>query len=126
MTRINTHVSALVAQNIFGRKNAELPRGATRLSTGLTINSGKDAPAGLIAAEIIRSDTMGIQKAKRSEERARQLRAAADSAVGRVGALLDDIRAPVTHSARSDANLEATDSVAATLNASAAAKPSSQ
>ena len=48
MSRINTNISSLVAQNILGRSNGALQQALTRLSTGLRINTGKDDPAGLI------------------------------------------------------------------------------
>ncbi len=51
MTRINTNVSSLVAQNTLARNTDDLQQALTRLSTGLRINSGKDDPAGLIASE---------------------------------------------------------------------------
>src|SRR5436190_153529 len=56
MTRINSNVSSLVAQNTLGRSNAALEQALGRLSTGLRINTGKDDPAGLIASENLRSD----------------------------------------------------------------------
>ncbi len=62
MTRINTNVSSLVAQNTLGRSNAALNQALTRLSTGLRINTGKDDPAGLIASENLRSDITSIQQ----------------------------------------------------------------
>ena len=50
MSRINTNVSSLVAQNTLGRNNNDLQQALGRLSTGLRINSGADDPAGLIAS----------------------------------------------------------------------------
>ena len=62
MTRINTNVSSLVAQNTLGRSHAALEQALTRLSTGLRINTGKDDPAGLIASENLRSDITSITR----------------------------------------------------------------
>ena len=56
MTRINTNVASLIAQNTLARSNADLQTALNRLSTGLRINVGKDDPAGLIASEVLRSD----------------------------------------------------------------------
>ncbi len=53
MTRINTNVSSLVAQNTLARNSSDLQQALTRLSTGLRINVGKDDPAGLIASEAL-------------------------------------------------------------------------
>ena len=103
MTRINTNVSALVAQKVFGRNDNSLQTALTRLSTGLRINSGKDDPAGLIAAEIIRKDIVSIEKAISNTERANQVIGTADSALGQASSLLNDIRALVTESANTGA-----------------------
>jgi flagellin len=103
MTRINTNVSSLVAQNTLGRSNAALEQALTRLSTGLRINTGKDDPAGLIASENLRSDITSIQKAIGNTERANQVIATADSALGQVSSLLNDIRGLVTESANNGA-----------------------
>ena len=103
MTRINTNVSSLVAQNTLGRSNASLNEALTRLSTGLRINTGKDDPAGLIASENLRSDITSIRRAISNTDRANQVIATADSALGQVSSLLNDIRGLVTESANSGA-----------------------
>ena len=103
MTRINTNVSSLVAQNTLGRSNASLKQALTRLSTGLRINTGKDDPAGLIASENLRSDITSIKRAISNTDRANQVIATADSALGQVSSLLNDIRGLVTESANSGA-----------------------
>jgi len=111
MTRINTNVSSLVAQNTLGRSNASLAEALTRLSTGLRINTGKDDPAGLIASENLRSDITSIKKAISNTDRANQVIATADSALGQVSSLLNDIRGLVTEAANSgglsDAQIQA-------------------
>jgi len=103
MTRINTNVSSLIAQNSLSRTNNQLQTALTRLSTGLRINSGKDDPAGLIASEALRSDISSIQKAISNSQRANQIIATADSALGQVSSLLNDIRALVTEAANKGA-----------------------
>jgi flagellin len=103
MTRINTNVSSLVAQNTLGRSNADLNEALTRLSTGLRINTGKDDPAGLIASENLRSDITSIRRAISNTDRANQVIATADSALGQVSSLLNDIRGLVTESANTGA-----------------------
>ncbi len=111
MTRINTNVSSLVAQTSLSRSNADLEQSLTRLSTGLRINSGKDDPAGLIASEALRADMTSIEKAISNSTRANLLIGTADSALGQVAGLLNDIRGLVVEAANvgtlSDAQLEA-------------------
>ncbi len=103
MTRINTNVSSLVAQNTLGRSHAALDQALTRLSTGLRINTGKDDPAGLIASENLRSDITSIKRAIGNTDRANQVIATADSALGQVSGLLNDIRGLVTEAANTGA-----------------------
>ncbi|MBX3415422.1 MAG: flagellin [Pirellulales bacterium] len=103
MTRINTNISSIVAQKTLARSNAELQVALTRLSTGLRINVGKDDPAGLIASEVLRSDIISVQRAITNSERANQLIATADSALGQVSALLNDIRGLVSEAANTGA-----------------------
>ena len=103
MTRINTNVSSLVARNTLGRSNADLEQALTRLSTGLRINTGKDDPAGLIASENLRSDITSVKRAISNTDRANQVIATADSALGQVSSLLNDIRGLVTESANAGA-----------------------
>ncbi len=131
MTRINTNVSSLIAQKQLGRSNAQLQIALQRLSTGLRINVGKDDPAGLIASEILRSDIVATQRAISNSERANQIIATADSALGQVSALLNDIRGLVSEAANTgalsdeqieanqlqvDSSLEAIDRIAQTTS----------
>ncbi|MBN2291825.1 MAG: flagellin, partial [Pirellulales bacterium] len=99
MTRINTNVSSLNAQKTLARSNNQLQEALTRLSTGLRINSGKDDPAGLIASETLRSDIVSTQVAITNSERANQMIATADSALGQVSSLLNDVRGLVSEAA---------------------------
>lgn len=103
MSRINTNVSSLTAQTRLNRTNMDLQTSLTRLSTGLRINTGKDDPAGLIASEALRSDITSINKALSNTQRANQIIATADSALGQVSSLLNDIRGLVTEAANNGA-----------------------
>lgn len=103
MTRINTNVSSLVAQNRLNKVNGDLQTSLTRLSTGLRINSGKDDPAGLIASESLRSDITSLNKAISNTKRASQIVATADSALGQVGSLLNNVRGLVVEAANKGA-----------------------
>jgi flagellin len=103
MTRINTNVSSLNAQKTLARSNTALQQALTRLSTGLRINVGKDDPAGLIASEALRSDITAVGRAISNSERANQMIATADSALGQAASLLNDIRGLVTEAANTGA-----------------------
>lgn len=99
MSRINTNVSSLIAQKTLNRSNASLQESLNRLSTGVRINTGKDDPAGLIASENLRRDITASQRAITNTERANQLIATADSALGQISTLLNDVRGLVTEAA---------------------------
>jgi len=99
MSRINTNVSSLIAQTRLSRSQDQLQESLTRLSTGLRINSGKDDPAGLIASEALRSDITATGKAISNSEKANQLISTADSALGQISSLLNDVRGLVTEAA---------------------------
>lgn len=103
MSRINTNVPSLVAQHSLTRSNADLQVSLQRLSTGLRINTGKDDPAGLIASENLRRDITSINEAISNSQRASELIATADSALGEVSRLLTDVRALVTDAANTGA-----------------------
>ncbi|MCG8648471.1 MAG: flagellin [Pirellulales bacterium] len=103
MTRINTNVSSLVAQNRLRVSNRDLQTSLTRLSTGLRINSGADDPAGLIASEALRSEITSLGKAISNTRRASQIIATADSALGQVSSLLNDVRGLIVEAANSGA-----------------------
>jgi flagellin len=131
MTRINTNVPSLIAQKILARSNNQLQESLLRLSTGLRINVGKDDPSGLIASEVLRSDIVATQRAITNSERANQIIGTADSALGQVSALLNDIRGLVSEAANTgavsedqikanqlqvDSSLEAIDRIAQTTS----------
>jgi flagellin len=129
MSRINTNVSSMIAQNKLSRSNEQLQTALNRLSTGLRINSGKDDPAGLIGSENLRRDITATRRAIGNSERASQMIATADSALGQVSSLLNDIRGLIVEAANSgvlsdeqiaanqlqlDSSLEAIDRIAKT------------
>ncbi len=103
MTRINTNVPSLVAQNRLQRSNQDLQTRLTRLSTGLKINKGSDDPAGLIASEALRSEITSLNKAVGNTRRADQIIATADSALAQVSNLLNDVRGLVVEAANKGA-----------------------
>ena len=81
MTRINTNIMSLMAQNNLATSNNELQQSLTRLSTGLRINSGADDPSGLIAAEALQSEIVSTQSGISNSQTATEMIATADSTV---------------------------------------------
>ncbi len=103
MTRINTNVISLSAQNTLAKSNNQLTDTLTRLSTGLRINTGKDDPAGLIAATSLGNDIKSTQQAIANSQVANQMISTADSALGQINTLLTSVRGLVTQAANTGA-----------------------
>ncbi|MCL2349395.1 MAG: flagellin [Planctomycetaceae bacterium] len=89
----------MTAQMNLVRNMSGLTDTLTRISTGLRINSAKDDPAGLIASEQLRSQITASNAALQNTKRANGMVALADSALGQVGDLLNDIRGLVNQAA---------------------------
>ncbi len=103
MTRINSNIPSLVGRIHLNRAQSDLRLALDRLSTGLRINSGKDDPAGLIASEQLGSEIASVRKAISNTQQADHVIATADSALGQISRLLNDIRGLVTEAANSGA-----------------------
>src|SRR5687767_15651309 len=103
MGRINTNIPSLQAIHRLSRNNTELATRLQRLSTGLRINTGKDAPAGLIASETLRSEINGISQAIDNSQRATNVINTAEGALSEVSALLLEIQALTNEAANTGA-----------------------
>ena len=103
MSRINTNISSLQAIHRLNRNNADLATRLQRLSSGLKINTGKDAPAKLIASETLRSEIGGINQAIDNSQRANTVINTAEGALGEVSALLLEIQSLTIEAANSGA-----------------------
>ena len=103
MARINTNVSALIAQNTLAQSNIDLRTRLERLSTGLAINRGADNPAGLIVSERLRGEIAAFTQAIDNSERTVNVIATAEAALQEVSRLLIDIKALVVEAANTGA-----------------------
>jgi flagellin len=103
MSRINTNISSMQAMYRLSRNNADLATRLQRLSSGLKINSGKDAPAGLIASETLRSEINGINQAIDNSQRANNVINTAEGALGEISALLLEVQSLTNQAANSGA-----------------------
>jgi flagellin len=92
MSRINTNISSLQAIHRLNRNTSDLATRLQRLSCGLKINAGKDAPAGLIASETLRSEINGINQAIDNSQRATNVINTAEGALSEVSALLLEVQ----------------------------------
>lgn len=103
MTRINTNVSAMVARTSLDRTNTDLATRLQRLSTGLKINRGADAPAGLIVSERLRGEISSIGQAVDNIERASNVIATTESSLQEINDLLVSIKGLAVESANTGA-----------------------
>lgn len=92
MSRINTNISSLQARHRLTKNQSDLSTRLQRLSSGLRINSGKDAPAALIASETLRSEIGGIKQAIDNSQRANNVISTAEGALSEISALLLEVQ----------------------------------
>lgn len=92
MSRINTNIGSLRALRNVQNAQGNLQTSIQRLSTGLQVNSGKDGPAALIASQGLALQATTIQTSIDNSNRANNVIATADSALGEVNGLLDQVR----------------------------------
>lgn len=103
MSRINTNISSLQAIHRLSKNNADLAMRLQRLSSGLKINSGKDAPAALIASETLRSEISGINQAIDNSGRAGNVINTAEGALSEISSLLLEVQGLTNEAANSGA-----------------------
>ncbi len=103
MSRINTNIASLQARNRLTKNQGDLSTRLQRLSSGVRINSGKDAPAGLIASETLRSEMGGIRQAIDNSQRANNVISTAEGALSEVSALLLEVQSLTNEAANSGA-----------------------
>lgn len=103
MSRINTNISSLQAMHRLGRNNSDLSLRLERLSSGLKINTGKDAPAGLIASETLRSEIAGIRQAIDNSTRAGNVINTAEGALSEISSLLLEVQSLTNEAANTGA-----------------------
>ncbi|HUQ69307.1 MAG TPA: flagellin [Planctomycetaceae bacterium] len=92
MTRINTNVESLRGLRNVQKANNLLSTSLQRLSTGIKINNGKDNPSGLIASEALRLQVTTIEQSIKNSNRANNVIGTADSALGEIAGLLNQVR----------------------------------
>ncbi len=103
MSRINTNIQSLQAMSRLNRNQSDLSLRLERLSTGLKINSGKDAPAALIASETLRSEIQGIRQAIDNTTRANNVINTAEGALTEVSSLLLELQSLTNEAANTGA-----------------------
>ncbi|MCC6677055.1 MAG: flagellin [Phycisphaerales bacterium] len=101
MSRINTNVQSLIAQRVLSTNQIGLSTALERLSTGVKINRGKDDPAGLIAAQNLRSEGRALNAAISNADRADQVMNIAEGGLQEVSSMLTELQGLITATASS-------------------------
>ena len=122
MTRIATNVGTTRGLRNLNKANSSLDSALQRLSTGSRINSGSDDPSGIIAGEKLKLQVTTIEQSIKNSNRASNVLATADGALGEIGGLLNQVRGLVQEGlnsgALSDTEIEANQlQIAAALSA---------
>lgn len=92
MTRIATNIGSTRGLRNLNKANNSLDSALQRLSTGSQINNGKDNPSGLVAGEKLRLQVTTIEQSIKNSNRASNVIATADGALGEISGLLNQIR----------------------------------
>jgi len=103
MSRINTNVAAIIAQQNLGKSNGALSTSLRRLSTGLAINRGADNPAGLIVSERLRSEISSIDQSISNIERASNVISTTEAALAEISQLLVSVKGLTVEAANTGA-----------------------
>ena len=103
MSRINTNISSIIAQNNLAKSNNDLSTSLRRLSTGLRISRGADDPAGLIVSERLRTEIAGVDKSISNVERASSVIATTEAALQEINTLLTSIKGLIIEAANTGA-----------------------
>ncbi len=89
---INTNIASLNAQRNLSSTQNVLNTSIQRLSTGLRVNSAKDDAAGLAIAERMNAQVRGMNVAQRNANDAISLAQTGESALGKIGDMLQRMR----------------------------------
>ncbi|TWT44740.1 B-type flagellin [Phycisphaerae bacterium RAS1] len=86
-----TNTNTLRLLNILNSTASAQSNALTRLSTGSRINRGADDPAGLIASRGIDTELTSVNAALSNNQRTDAILNVADSAIGQISGLLDEV-----------------------------------
>jgi len=90
--RLINNISGLKASRHLNQANSSFAKSLERLSSGLRINRGADAPAGLIISEQLRAQISGLRQAVINSQDAINVIGTAEGALAEVNSILLNIR----------------------------------
>ena len=104
--KVNTNASAIFAHRNLLRNNETQTKTLERLSSGLKINRGADAPAQLQISENLRAQTVGLKQSIDNSEMAISLMQTGEAALDEVSRSLVNARQLAIHAANEAVNDE--------------------
>ncbi len=96
---INTNLPSLNAQRNLSTTSSQLAQSIQRLSSGLRVNSAKDDAAGLAIAERMNAQVRGMNVAMRNANDGISMAQTGESALGKIGDMLQRMRELAVQSA---------------------------
>src|SRR5215467_7598566 len=87
-----TNVNSLSLLNILNKTTAAQNTTVQQLSTGFRINTGKDDPAGLIAARSLDNELASVNASITNNQRTDSMLQVADGSLTQVAGLIDEIK----------------------------------
>jgi flagellin len=100
--RINTNISALVAQGNLSKVEKNVQKSMEKLSSGFRINQASDDAAGLGISNKLRNDIRSLQQANRNAEQANSMLQVAEGATSTIANVLDRMKELAAQSASSN------------------------
>jgi flagellin len=101
---IQNNVASITAQNNLNRTNNMLGSSLEKLSTGLKVNRGADAPAALVISEQQRAQISGIKTAIDNTNKAISVVQTGEGALNEMNSLLNKVRSLAIDSANTGVN----------------------
>ena len=101
---INTNVTAMDALRNLSNVSDAVAGSIQKLSSGMSINSAADNPAGLIISQSLQAQIGGLNQAMANSQDANNLIKTADGALSEVNSLLDTVRQLAVHAANTGVN----------------------
>ncbi len=96
---VNTNMNALTIENILSNTNSAVSSSLTKLSSGLSINSAADDPAGYAIANAFKSSIASMQVASQNANQATSMLQTADGAYSQINNILVQMKSLATEAA---------------------------
>jgi flagellin len=101
---VNTNMNALTIENILSNTNSSVSSSLTKLSSGLSINSAADDPAGYAIANSFKASIAAMNVASQNANQAQSMLQTADGAYSQINDILVQMKSLATEAASGQEN----------------------